>query len=178
MPHEHKSLRQYIRMLPARIPVRQNVPCKPIEFEKHPSALRQENPVPVQHLHSCPTRLRMFIHETAQGAQALLSNYRIRMEQQHIFPPAQPYRLIARLRKAVIILIFYQGNLRKSFPDISRRPVGRVIVNHKHLHIHTCRSSLHGAEALFEEILCVVIDNDNGKLDFVHGITGVSVLFS
>lgn len=63
--------------------------------------------MPIQHLYTYPTCIRMFIHEETQSSKTLLAYHCIRIKQQNILSVALTDRLIIGLSKSRIILILY-----------------------------------------------------------------------
>ena len=71
-------------------------------------------PLAIQHAHACPTRFRMGIHEVEASLDGGLIDYRIGIQQQHVFCLRESDGLIVGTGKSHVLLIGNKMHLRMS----------------------------------------------------------------
>ena len=126
-----------------------------------PAALGGKAAIRIEHAHPHGTHRGTGIQKIQTAAQGVLSHQRVGIEQQHILARALAYRLVVGAREAHILLVGDEPHLRKAFPQIVHRAVGAVVVHYEYLARKVGRRTQDRTQALFENVLYIVADNDH-----------------
>ena len=125
--------------------------------------LGQESPFAVYHLDAQSASFGVRVHVVTHLLEGVLLHHSVGVQQEHMFGFGGAYGLVVGTREADVILVgndFYPG---KAFADHGHRSVHRLVVHHPYFCIHTGYCALDRIQALFQKVLDVVVDNDNGK---------------
>ena len=123
--------------------------------------LGQELTLAVDHLHAEATCIGMAVHEGDTLREGVVLHHRIGIEQENVLTGRNPNRLIVRLRKAHIVLVDDDLYLGKLLRQHLQRAIDGVVVDDKHLALNALHGALHRMQALLEEILDIVVDDDD-----------------
>ena len=123
--------------------------------------LRQELTFAVDHLHAKTACVGVRVHESQAFTEGIVFDHRVGIEQQNILACRDTDSLVVGLCEADIVFICYDFHFGELRREHLQRAIDRVIVDHKHLTINALHGAAHRVEALFEEMLYVVVDYDD-----------------
>ena len=128
----------------------------------------QELSLAVDHLHSEATRVGMAVHEGDALREGVVFHHRVGVEEQDILARRLPDGLVVGLCKAHIVLVGDDFHLGKLLRQHLQRAVYGVVIDNKHLALDALHSATHRVQALFEEVLDVIVDDDDRELHALH----------
>ena len=105
----------------------------------------------------------MGIHERHTLMQGVLRHDGVGVEQQDIFTIRLTDGFVVGTGKTQVLLVLDELNLRMQATQVFHRTVLATVVNHIHLRLNPFCCFLHRQEALMQEILYVIVDNDDVK---------------
>jgi hypothetical protein len=127
-------------------------------------ALGQEIALAIHHLDAQSATIGVRIHKGDDLTEGVGLHQCVRIQQQHQLARGDAHGLIVRPRKAHIVLVGNERHLRKLGLHHGHRSVHRIVVHHKDLCRYALAGHHHRLQARLEEVLHIVIDDDDGKL--------------
>ena len=123
--------------------------------------LRQKLSLAVDHLHAESARVGVAVHKGETLRKGVVLHHRIRVEKQHILARRDADGLVVGPAEAHILLIGDDLHLGKLLRQHLQRAVNRVVVDDKHLPLNALQGATHRIQALLEEVLDVIVNDDN-----------------
>ncbi len=181
LPHEHIGPRKHVHdMVLLLVEVTQMVFAKRLALGKQPAqpenlvegdprrgqpafALGEEAALAVDHLHAERTRVGVGVHEFQAFLERRFLDHRVGIEEQDVFAGGDAHREVVARREAEVFLAFDQRNVGEAFAEHRLAAIHRIVVHHIHLRIDALDRSTHREQALLDEMLDIVIDDDDGK---------------
>jgi len=103
-------------------------------------------------------------HEPDTGRKGIFLDDRIGIKKQDISAAGFPYGLVVCFGETHVNLVLNEDNSGELFVNHLTRTVNRVVVYHHYLCTKVLNGFIDGMEALFQEILYVIIYYDNRKV--------------
>ena len=130
--------------------------------------LRQKLSLAVHHLHAETASIGVAVHEGDAFRESIVFHNRVGIEEQYILACRDADGLVVGFRETDILLVGDDLHLRELLRQHLQRAIDRVVVDDKHLPFDALHGATHRIEALFEEILDVIVDDDDREFHFLY----------
>ena len=119
---------------------------------------------PVVHRHAGGSHFGMAVEIADAVGEGALRHDGVGVEQQDVAACGAADGLVVGVGEAPVVGVGNEAHLGEAGAEIVDGGIGRVVVDHKDLHVQAALRCKHGMQALLKVVLDIVADDDNGEV--------------